>query len=93
MIKLFTKHPASIGEGYFQHMRFAMKCSWKLFWGALGIFIHAIFPFLFMSTGCNTVAKLTAYFCHENRKDGFMKKVKCCLDNDYLSNENEEKKG
>lgn len=47
-MRLFTEHPASVGESYFEHMVSAMGFSWRLFYAALMCLIHAFLPFLFL---------------------------------------------
>lgn len=50
MKNLFTKHPESIGETYWQHLLFASCLGLTLIvLGIIGV-IHAIFPFLFEFT-------------------------------------------
>jgi hypothetical protein len=54
----FTKHPASVGETYFQHMRMAGSFGTRMLGGALACYVHAIFPFLFERTGSMAIAEL-----------------------------------
>ena len=42
--KLFTAHPANIGESYFEHMRFAFKFSGRLFRAGFAAFAHGFVP-------------------------------------------------
>ena len=58
--RLFTDHPASVDETYFQHMAFAGKFSLMLFAAAFAALIHAILPFLFEKTASTIVGKLYA---------------------------------
>jgi hypothetical protein len=58
MIKLFTEHPRSKGQGYFEHMFFALSISARLFLCCCMLIIHSIFPFLFGNTASNILAKL-----------------------------------
>jgi hypothetical protein len=61
MTKLsFTEHPASIGENYFAHLRHALGFSLSMLKGGLCVFVHAIFPFLFITTGSGVVASLNS---------------------------------
>ena len=55
---LFTRHPQEVGETYFQHMGVAARTGFKLAGGALACFVHAVFPFLFVTTGSQTIEKL-----------------------------------
>lgn len=54
----FTDHPASVGEGYFEHMGFALRFSLKLFAASLAALVHAFLPPLFEKTASNIVAAL-----------------------------------
>ncbi len=52
---ILTRHLHEAGEGYFQHMAFALKIGVRLVFGGLGTIIHAVFPFLCVCTGSNTI--------------------------------------
>lgn len=54
----FTKHPRAVGETYFQHAGQASWYGMKLVLGGLGCFVHAIFPFLCVTTGSETIRSL-----------------------------------
>ena len=56
--RLFTTHPHSVDESYFQHMAFAAKFSGLLFLAAFAALIHAILPFLCERTASRIVARL-----------------------------------
>ena len=62
----FTKHPKSVDETYFEHM----KCAFKFFYTLLGLslaaLVHAIFPFWFQTTASRGVKKLND--CMKDRK-------------------------
>jgi Family of unknown function (DUF6356) len=47
MHRLFTQHPATVGENYFQHMYSASSFGARMLVAAFCCFIHAIFPFMF----------------------------------------------
>ncbi len=55
---LFTEHPASVDETYTEHMAMAASFSARLFTGSLACCIHALFPFLFVTTGSSIIAEL-----------------------------------
>lgn len=57
-MNLFTKHPNSIGETYFEHFFFASITGAKLTFGGIACIIHAIFPFLFQTTGSQMAKKM-----------------------------------
>ncbi len=47
----FTAHPATVGETYFEHMRFASRFGGRMTLGGLAALTHALLPFLFTTTG------------------------------------------
>lgn len=55
---LFTRHPREVGESYFEHMRIAGGVGVQMAAGAFACFVHALFPFLFVSTGSATIIRL-----------------------------------
>ncbi|MEM7170067.1 MAG: DUF6356 family protein [Pseudomonadota bacterium] len=56
--KLFTDHPASVGESYGQHMAMAGSFGWRLLLASLACFAHALLPFLFEKTGSRAITQL-----------------------------------
>lgn len=56
--RLFTSHPASVDESYFEHMAFAGKFSGRLFLAAFAALIHAVLPFLCETTASRIVRQL-----------------------------------
>ena len=56
--RLFTDHPASVGEDYFGHMAFALKFSGLLMLAAGAALIHAVLPFLCQTTASRIVQGL-----------------------------------
>ncbi len=55
---LFTAHPASVDETYFEHMAFALKFFGLLALAAAAALVHAILPFCCEKTASRIVAKL-----------------------------------
>ena len=45
--RLFTEHPAAVGESYFDHMRVALSFAVPLGLAAGAALVHAFLPFLF----------------------------------------------
>ena len=62
----FTKHPHSVGETYFEHMRCAMKFHCTLLRLSLAALIHAIFPFWFETTASDGIKELNS--CVQKRR-------------------------
>lgn len=75
----FTEHPHSVGETYWQHLWFSLRSAVALFVASLAAVIHALCPFLCMSTASKIVAKMAGAYCKGERRDGFLEKVNACL--------------
>ena len=58
--RLFTQHPASVGETYLEHLSAAGTFGLRMLMGAIACFIHALLPFLCVRTGGDCVAELHA---------------------------------
>ncbi len=58
MIQLFTKHPQSVGETYFEHLVMASGFAGTLVIAAMICAIHAVLPFMFEKTGSRMIAEL-----------------------------------
>lgn len=58
MIQLFTKHPQSVNETYFEHLFVASGFAASLLLAALICAVHAVLPFLFEKTGSRMIADL-----------------------------------
>jgi hypothetical protein len=72
MKKIFTDHPNSMGETYFQHMKIACLFGSKMVFGGFACIIHAIFPFIFKKTGSDILLNMLHEFiermpCIESR--------------------------
>ena len=52
---LFTKHPNSINLTYFEHLILSLSFSLSLSFASLKAFIHAIFPFIFITSTTDTI--------------------------------------
>lgn len=57
-MKLFTEHPKSVGESYFQHMGVAFSFAGKTFIACIACFLHGIFPFLCTKRGSEIIREL-----------------------------------
>jgi hypothetical protein len=69
LVQLFTTHPASVGESYFQHMAASFSFGVPMAAAALAAIVHGIFPFLFTKTGSGIVSKLYGRMVlHRSRK-------------------------
>lgn len=56
--KLFTEHPASVGETYGQHCVAALRFGTTMVGAGIACMVHAFLPFLFCRTGSHTVTQL-----------------------------------
>lgn len=55
---LFTEHPASVGETYFEHLGQALRFAGRMFVGSLACLVHAFLPFLCVKTGSKCITEL-----------------------------------
>jgi hypothetical protein len=58
LMRLFTEHPESVGETYFEHVGVAFSFSMKMLFGAMVCLVHAVLPFLFVKTGSELITEL-----------------------------------
>lgn len=58
LARIFTDHPSSVDETYFEHMRFAGWFAGKLFLAGSAAFIHALLPFMFKTTASGIIRQL-----------------------------------
>jgi hypothetical protein len=64
----FTEHPASVGEGYFEHLRHASGFAASMISGGFACLVHAVLPFLFTHTGSGVVASLNTKMITNRRQ-------------------------
>ncbi|MEM7254775.1 MAG: DUF6356 family protein [Pseudomonadota bacterium] len=57
-MRLFTEHPASVGETYGEHFRHASGFGFTMLIGGLACLVHAVFPFLCLTTGSDRIRAL-----------------------------------
>lgn len=55
---LFTEHPGSVDETYFEHMIFAGTFAFWLAAAAGAALVHAILPFMFEKTASRIITRL-----------------------------------
>lgn len=60
MRRLFLDHPASVGESYLEHARFALGFAFWLLAAGLAALVHAVLPFLFQKTASGIIRRLFA---------------------------------
>ena len=64
MNNLFTAHPASVGETYAQHCRFAFRFGARMPVGGVAAMVHAPSPFWFVTTARSAYAESHALRIH-----------------------------
>jgi hypothetical protein len=74
MKNIFTRHPHSINETYFEHLKAALGFSFHLLVGGLACFIHAFFPFLFVHTAGKKVHSIVSFMKKTGRWQALEKK-------------------
>ena len=66
--RLFTDHPASVGETYGEHLLQASHFGTRMILAGLACLVHGLLPFLFVRTGSTTIAALhTRMVTHRRR--------------------------
>lgn len=58
--RLFTAHPASVGETYFGHLVQATSFGFRMLIAGIACILHGLFPFLCVSTGSDAMKELNA---------------------------------
>jgi len=58
--RLFTEHPDAVGESYFEHMGVALSFAGPLLAAGMAALVHAVLPFLCVTTASGTVKRLHA---------------------------------
>lgn len=58
MRRMFTEHPESVGESYFEHMGVAFSFGSKMLGAGCACVLHGLFPFMFTTTGSRAVSQL-----------------------------------
>jgi hypothetical protein len=56
--RIFTAHPATVGESYFGHLAFAAWFASRLLLAGGAALVHAFLPFLFETTASRIVREL-----------------------------------
>jgi hypothetical protein len=56
--RMFTEHPEAVGETYFEHMGVALSFAGPLLAAGMAALVHAVLPFLCVTTASGTVKRL-----------------------------------
>ena len=57
-VKLFSEHPASVGESYGEHLVHASGFGFRMVLGGFACMVHGLLPFLFVRTGSQQITSL-----------------------------------
>ncbi|WP_119391225.1 DUF6356 family protein [Taklimakanibacter lacteus] len=58
--RIFLRHPHRVGEGFFEHMVFALTFSGRLFKASAAAFLHAFVPALCETTASQAIMDMHA---------------------------------
>jgi hypothetical protein len=56
--RVFTEHPASVGESYGEHLFRAVYFGSRMVFAGIACVVHGVLPFLFVRTGSRAIADL-----------------------------------
>ncbi len=56
--RLFTEHPATVNETYWQHFSSAMSFGFRMIWGGLVCMVHALVPGICCNTASGMIGEL-----------------------------------
>ena len=56
--RLFTDHPASVDETYWQHLWAAAGFGFRMIWGGIVCLVHALVPGAFATAGSDMICEL-----------------------------------
>ncbi|MDH3450971.1 MAG: DUF6356 family protein [Gammaproteobacteria bacterium] len=70
MLKLFTRHPATVGESYLEHLFAAGGFAVSLLLATVACAVHALLPFLFEQTASARIAALYARMVSNRESKG-----------------------
>jgi len=66
--RLFTEHPASVGESYFEHLGAALSFGMRMVAAGLACMLHGLLPFMFVRTGSSAVRDLNERMVLKRRR-------------------------
>jgi len=66
--RMFTEHPASVGETYGQHLVHASYFGGRMVLAGLACMLHALLPFIFVRTGSEAIEQLNARMLARRRQ-------------------------
>src|SRR5689334_20512939 len=66
--RLFSEHPASVGETYGEHLVQASSFGARMILAGLACLVHGLLPFLFVRTGSTAITALHARMVTHRRR-------------------------
>tara|TARA_B110000438_G_scaffold41051_1_gene40933 strand:- start:1030 stop:1287 length:258 start_codon:yes stop_codon:yes gene_type:complete len=57
---LFTEHPNSLNESYFEHFLCAFSLGFRMVFSGFACMIHSVFPFLFKTTASDLANEIVS---------------------------------
>lgn len=68
-MRIFTDHPASVDETYFEHLMHATSFGGRMIVGGIACLVHGLVPGLCVKTGSRTIAALHHRMVVNRKKD------------------------
>jgi len=56
--RLFTDHPATVNESYFQHLASATRFGFRMIWGGIVCLVHALIPGVYCTKASEMIGEL-----------------------------------
>ncbi len=67
--RLFTEHPSSIGETYWQHLLHASAFAFRMIASGAACLLHAFLPFVFVNRASDAIIELHRSMVADRRTD------------------------
>lgn len=68
--RLFTAHPASVNENYWQHLVAAAGFGFRMVWGGIVCLVHAVIPGVCSTKGSDMICELHERMVTNRRRIG-----------------------
>ncbi len=67
--RLFTDHPASVNESYFEHLASATGFGFRMIWGGVVCLVHALIPGVCSTRGSEMICELHERMVTNRRRE------------------------
>ena len=74
--KLFTEHPSSLNESYFEHFLCASTYGIRIVFSGFACLIHSVFPFLFKTAASDLANEIVSDITSRNKTTMIQQKPK-----------------